>query len=68
MSCNEILIGEEAYFWHTIAKATELYEQYGDIVIDSIKNNANKCGCKKSRDCSGGLSESGRSINTRNPK
>jgi len=63
---NEILSGEEAYFWHTITKASELYEQYGEIVIEYIKKDANKCGCQKSRDCCSSLPESGRNINIRN--
>jgi len=51
MPDDEILINEEAFYWFTVGKASELYEQFGEIVLDDIKNNANKCGCKRTGDC-----------------
>lgn len=56
MSSDEVLIQEEAYYWHTIAKAAELYEQFGDKVIKDIEKYVNKCRCKRIGSSSCGIS------------
>lgn len=56
MSSDEILGGEEAFYWHTVAKASELYDQFGPQVLIDILQYVNKRRCKGIGSCGSSIS------------